>query len=69
MRIKFLQTTPSTVPGYPFQAGQIVDVEPTVEWLAMVDGIRAEAILDTEPELAVARAPRPRRRRQHQLIP
>jgi hypothetical protein len=27
MRLKFLQTTPSDNPNFPFQAGQVVDVD------------------------------------------
>lgn len=64
MTIRFLQTVPSGVPGFPFQAGQVITVAcPPPELLALVDGVRAEAVRDTEPERAVAIAPRTKRKR------
>ena len=67
MQIRFLQTVPSRVPGFPFQAGQIITIaEPTTEILAYLDGIRAEVVRETTPERAVAMAPsRGKRRRTH----
>jgi hypothetical protein len=58
VRIKFLQTTASKVEGFPFQAGQVIDVTDPPQWmLDLVDGVRAEAVKDDEPEYAVVRAP------------
>lgn len=63
MTIRFLQTTPSDSPEHPFQAGQIISVaEPSPYLLSLLDGVRAEAVKDTEPELAVVTAPRKRGR-------
>jgi hypothetical protein len=57
MRIRFLQTTRSENPNFPFQAGQVIDVPaPSPFLLSLLDGVRAEVIKDTEPEYAVARA-------------
>lgn len=59
MTIRFLQTTPSELQDFPFQAGQVITVEtPSRFLLSLLDGVRAEAVPDTEPDLAVARAPR-----------
>jgi hypothetical protein len=50
---------PSGAPDHPFEAGQILQVDnPPPEILALVDGVRAVALRDTEPELATVRAPR-----------
>jgi hypothetical protein len=58
VRIKFLQTTASRVEGYPFQAGQVIDVTDPPQWmLDLCDGVRAEAVKDTEPEYAIAATP------------
>lgn len=63
MRIQFLQTVPSGVPEYPFQAGQILRIEaPSPELLALIDGVRAVALRDDEPETATVRAPKRRGR-------
>lgn len=59
MKIRFLQTTESPVVGFPFMPGQIIDVHPTEEWLALLDGVRAEAVKDDESEYAIARAVTP----------
>jgi hypothetical protein len=63
--IRFLQTTPSDNPEYPFQAGQIISVDQPSEFLlGLLDGVRAEAVRSAdEPELAVVRAPVGRRRK------
>jgi len=59
VKIKFLQTTPSGTEGFPFQAGQIIEVaEPTAAQRAWLDGVQAVALKDDEaPETAVARDP------------
>lgn len=58
MKIRFLRTTPSGVEGFPFQAGQIIDVPaPTPDQLAWLDGVQAEALKEVEPETAVVRDP------------
>ena len=53
MKIRFLHTTPSAAPGYPFQPGQVIDVPKITtevrEWIK--DG---KAELLREPELEVA---------------
>jgi hypothetical protein len=59
MRIRFLQTTASARPGYPFVAGQVIDVaEPTEEMLVWLevqpDGTRrAEVVANEAPVAAV----------------
>jgi hypothetical protein len=58
MRIRFLRTTASSRPGFPFAAGQIIDVPSTEEVLAWLkpgpDGERAaEVIGEDAPEAAV----------------
>lgn len=63
MTIRFLQTSPSAAPDAPFQAGQIIRIDHPPAWmLAYLDGTRAEAVKDDEPEFAVVRAPRPTRK-------
>jgi hypothetical protein len=63
MTIRFLQTTPSDSPEHPFQPGQVISVAtPSPYLLSLIDGVRAEAVRDTEPEMAVATAPRKRGR-------
>ena len=63
MTIRFLQATPSDSPDHPFQAGQVISVaEPSPYLLSLLDGVRAVAVKDTEPEMAVAVAPRKRGR-------
>jgi hypothetical protein len=58
MTIRFLQTTPSGNPAFPFLAGQVIHVDhPSPELLACLDGVRAEAVKDNEPEYAIAAAP------------
>jgi hypothetical protein len=59
MKIKFLQTTPSGTEGFPFQAGQVIDVaEPTEAQLAWLDGVQAVVVKeDDAPETATVRDP------------
>lgn len=53
MTIRFLQSLA------PYSAGQVITVEqPSPELLGLLDGVRAEVVRDTEPELATARLPR-----------
>lgn len=61
MIIRFLQNTVSSNPDYPFQAGQIIRVDDPAPFLHLLDGVRAEAVPDTEPEYATVRAPRRKR--------
>lgn len=65
MQIRFLQTTDSGTPGFPFEAGQVIDVaEPSDYLLSLLDGVRAEAIRqDGTLEQAIA-GPRERARRR-----
>lgn len=66
MTIKFLQTTPSENPDFPFQAGQIVDLPMTKrvqQWIA--DGFavvvvpeREKAVLGAPEETATESRPR-----------
>ena len=59
MIIRFLQTVPSANPEAPFHLGQQIQVDhPTPDLLALVDGVRAIALPDVQPETAVARAPK-----------
>lgn len=58
MTIRFLQTSPSGHPEYPFAAGQIIHVDDPTPYLELLDGVRAEVVQDTEPEFAIARAPK-----------
>lgn len=55
MRLKFLQTMPSGRDGFPFQAGQIINVPKLTaefrKWIAD----RAIVVLQDEPETAVAK--------------
>jgi hypothetical protein len=54
MTIRFLQTTPSESPEYPFQAGQVITVAcPSPYLLSLLDGKRAEAVRTDETERAV----------------
>lgn len=54
MVIRFLQTTPSEHPEYPFMAGQIITVaQPTPFLLSLLDGVRAEVVRVDEQERAV----------------
>ena len=58
MKIRFLRTTPSAVPAYPFQAGQIIEVEKLTEemraWLKpAADGTVLAELIGAEPELAI----------------
>lgn len=58
MTIRFLQTTPSPVASAPFMAGQIIHVDQPEQWmLDLIDGVRAEAVTDVEPERAIAQEP------------
>ena len=53
MTIRFLQTTPSEHPDYPFMAGQIIEVAaPSPFLLGLLDGVHAEA-LKADDERAV----------------
>jgi hypothetical protein len=59
MKIRFLRTTASASPGYPFQAGQVIDVaDPTPQMLAWLerqaDGSQiAEVVRESDGERAV----------------
>ena len=54
MVIRFLQTTPSETPDYPFQAGQVISVAcPSPYLLSLVDGVRAELVRTDESERAI----------------
>jgi hypothetical protein len=66
MLIRFLQTVPSPEqPDYPFVTGQIIAVDAPPAWmLALLDGVRAEAIKTQDVERAVVEAPSPVRRRK-----
>lgn len=56
MRLKFLTTTASLAPDVPFQAGQIIEVEPgSLAARAWLD--RGEAVLLPDEELAMLGAP------------
>lgn len=59
MKIKFLQTTPSGTDGFPFQAGQVIEIAaPTASQLAWLDGVQAVVVKeDDAPETAVVRDP------------
>jgi hypothetical protein len=53
MRLKFHQTLPSGAPGYPFSAGQTIDIaKPTKEMLGWIKRGWVEVLKD-EPERAV----------------
>lgn len=53
MKIRFLHTTPSARPEYPFQAGQVIEVEKqTAEIRGWLKENRAEIVKET-PEAAV----------------
>jgi hypothetical protein len=56
MRLKFLTTTASLAPDVPFQAGQIIEIDPaspmTQMWLE-----RGEAVLVYDAEIAMLGAP------------
>ena len=55
MTIRFLQTTQSETPEFPFMAGQIIHVSaPSPYLLSLLDGVRAEAVVTDETERAVA---------------
>lgn len=63
MRIKFIQTTPSDSPDYPFVPGQVIDVEKMTrvirQWVA--DGaafVLAEAPIQTAVKRDTERAVR-----------
>jgi hypothetical protein len=55
--IRFLQALA------PYSAGQTITVEQPSPWmLGLLDGVRAEVVRDmSEPEMAVARAPKKRK--------
>ena len=67
MVIRFLQTTPSENPDFPFQAGQIISVTaPTRFLLSLIDGIHAEVVRTDDIERAIEEpvaVPEPVRRR------
>lgn len=53
MQIRFLQTTPSEHPDFPFQAGQVITIPaPSRFFLDLLDGVRAEVVRDAGDELA-----------------
>jgi hypothetical protein len=56
--IRFLQTVESGNPEFPFQPGQVIHVDDPTPFLKLLDGVRAVAVQDTEPEYATVRAPR-----------
>jgi hypothetical protein len=68
MLIRFLQTTASENPEYPFHAGQVISVAcPSPFLLSLLDGVRAEAVRTQPDDLATAPAyerPEPTRRRR-----
>lgn len=52
MRIKFLETTPSDAPEYPFQAGQIITVQSlTAQYRRWVKDGRAVTLDDEAADL------------------
>lgn len=54
MKIRFLETWPSSNPDYPFMPGQIVTVDaPTQEMRQALQGGSAEVVRAEAPELAV----------------
>lgn len=58
MKIRFLQTTPSEHTEFPFQAGQVINVEsPSDYLLSLLDGVRAEPVPDDQTERAVEATP------------
>jgi hypothetical protein len=63
VKIRFLVTTASSRPEYPFRAGQVINVpQPTPEMLAWLtpesDGtVRAEVVPEEAPEAAVLPEP------------
>lgn len=74
MRLRFLQTTPSSNPEFPFQPGQVIYVTKLTaemrEWLTPTgeSGPLAEIVKD-EPERAIAPAadqPEPGKRRRRE---
>lgn len=59
MTLRFLMTTASQHPEYPFQAGQVIHLSGlTPEFRRWLSEGRVELVKDTEPERAVAVAPR-----------
>ena len=59
MKIRFLQTTPSDNPEYPFMAGQVITVaQPTPSLLRLIDDEHAEIVREDAIERAVV-APDP----------
>lgn len=65
MKIRFLVTTASASPDFPFRAGQIIDVpHPTPEMLAWLkplpDGTKRAEVFDAEP-IEAAVTPEPER--------
>lgn len=72
MRIKFLQTTPSRAPEYPFRAGQTIEVAGlTPEVRAWLESGLVEVLKD-EPEAATVaaaeRAVTPRAARRDRVL-
>lgn len=57
MTIRFLQTVASSVPDYPFMAGQVIRVDDPRPFLAYLERGYAVAVKDETPEFAVVRAP------------
>lgn len=72
MTIRFLQTVASGAPGYPFQAGQTIEVAvPSDYLLDLCDGIRAVIVKTDETERAVAPSyeiPEPKAKRRRAVI-
>lgn len=57
MRVRFLHTTPSSSPEFPFQAGQIIPVEGLTKAVKRwIESGFAEVVRE-EPELATMRVP------------
>jgi hypothetical protein len=65
--IRFLQTVSSEAPGFPFQAGQQIEVAvPSAYLLGLCDGVRAVIVRTDDTERAVmprAETPEPARRK------
>jgi hypothetical protein len=58
MRLKFLQTMPSSRDGFPFQAGQIIEMAKlTPEFRQWIKDGAAVVLREETPETAVSRDP------------
>jgi hypothetical protein len=71
MRVKFLQTTPSDNPDFPFQAGQVIDITSVTAPIRAALKTGSAVILANPEDLVTATAeaseravlPRPTRRK------